>query len=82
MGPAQKGTASCANITSMPPPLSSKVLRNLGSRFYNLSKDDLSEHGLKKKSVVGSVGQQRVGRKDLDDERTDDSTDEDKQDKQ
>jgi hypothetical protein len=65
------------------PPLSSKVLRNLGSRFCNLSEDDLSEHRLKKKkSTVGSVGQQRVGRKDLDDERTDDSTDEDKQDKQ
>jgi hypothetical protein len=51
--------------------------------FCNLSEDDLSEHRLKKKkSVVGSVGQQRVGRKDLDDEKTDDSSDEDKQDKQ
>jgi hypothetical protein len=66
----------------MAPPLSSKVLRNLGSRFCNLSEDDLSEHRLKKKkSAAGSVGQQRVGRKDLDDERNDDSTDEDKQDK-
>jgi hypothetical protein len=82
MGHAQKGTASCASITSMAPPLSSKVLRNLGSRFCNLSEDDLSEHRLKKKkSAAGSVGQQRVGRKDLDDERNDDSTDEDKQDK-
>jgi hypothetical protein len=35
----------------------------------------------KKKSAAGSLGQQRVGRKDLDDERTDDSTNEDKQDK-
>jgi hypothetical protein len=65
------------------PPLSSKVLRNLGSRFCYLSEDDLSEHRLKKKkSAVGSVGQQRVDRKDLDDEKTDDSSDEDKQDKQ
>jgi hypothetical protein len=47
-----------------------------------LSEDDLSEHRLKKKkSAAGSLGQQRVGRKDLDDERTDDSTNEDKQDK-
>ena len=59
------------------------MLRNLGSRFCNLSEDDLSEHRLKqKKSTVGSVGQRRVGRKDLDDEKTDDSSDEDKQDKQ
>jgi hypothetical protein len=66
-----------------PPPLSSKVLRNLGSRFCNLSEDDLSEQRLKqKKSAVGPVGQRRVGRKDLEDDKTDDSSDEDKQDKQ
>jgi hypothetical protein len=59
------------------------VLRNLGSRFCNLSEDDLSEHRLKqKKSTVGSVGQRRVGRKDLDDEKTDDLSDEGKQDNQ
>jgi hypothetical protein len=66
-----------------PPPLSSKVLRNLGSRFCNLSEDDLSEQRLKQKnSAVGHVGQRRDGRKDLVDDRTDDSSDEDKQDKQ
>jgi hypothetical protein len=66
-----------------PPPLSSKVLQNLGSRFCNLSEDDLSEQKLKqKKSTVGPVGQRRVGRKDLDDEKTDDLSDEGKQDNQ
>lgn len=47
-----------------------------------MSEDDLSEHSLKKKKfVAGSVGQKRTGRKDMDDERNEDSTDEDKQDK-
>jgi hypothetical protein len=73
----------CQHNFDAPPPLSSKVLRNLGSRFCNLSEDDLSEQRLKqKKSAVGPVGQRRVGRKDLKDDKTDDSSDEDKQDKQ
>jgi hypothetical protein len=47
-----------------------------------LSDDDLSERNLKKKkSAAGSVGQKRTGRKDMDNERNEDSTDEDKQDK-
>jgi hypothetical protein len=71
----------CQHNFDGPPLLSSKVIRNLGSRFCNLSDDDLSKRRLKKKkSVVGVVGQQRAGRKDSDEERTDDSTDEDKQD--
>jgi hypothetical protein len=56
------------------------VLRNLGTRLCNLSEDDLSEQRLKqKKSIVGPVGPWRVDRKDPVDEKTDDSSDEDKQ---
>jgi hypothetical protein len=70
----------CQHNFDGPPPLSSKVLRNLGTRFCNVSEDDLSEQRLKqKKSTVGPVGPQRVDMKDLDDEKTDDSSDEDKQ---
>jgi hypothetical protein len=66
----------CQHNFDGPPLLSSKVMRNLGSRFCNLSDDDLSERHLKKKKLaVGAVGQQRTGRKDSDEERTDDSTD-------
>jgi hypothetical protein len=72
----------CQHNFDGPPLLSSKVIQNLGSGFCNLSYDDLSERRLKKKkSAVGSVGQHRTSRKDSDDERTDGSTDEDKQDK-
>lgn len=71
----------CQHNFDGPPLLSSKVMRNLGSRFCNLSDEDLSERRLKKKKlIVGAVGQQRTDRKDSDEERTDDSTDEDKQD--
>jgi hypothetical protein len=68
----------CQHNFDGPPLLSSKVIRNLGSRFCNLSDEDLSERRLKKKKLtVGVVGQQRAGRKGSDDEKTDDSTNED-----
>jgi hypothetical protein len=71
----------CHHNFDGPPPLSSKVLRNLDTRLCNLSEDDLSEQRLKhKKSSVGPVGPRRVDRKDLADEKTDDSSDEDPQD--
>ena len=70
----------CKHNFDGPPPLSSKVLWNLGTRRCNLSEDDLSEQRLKqKKSTVGPIGPWRVDRKDLVDDKTDDSSDEDKQ---
>jgi hypothetical protein len=77
----KKNCLMCQHNLDGPPPLSSKVLRNLGTRLCNLSEDDLSEQRLKqKKSSVGPVGPRRVDRKDLADEKTNDSSDEDKQD--
>jgi hypothetical protein len=71
----------CQHNFGGPPPLSSKVLRNLGTRLCNLSEDDLSDQRLKqKRSSVGPVGPWKVDRKDLANEKTDDSSDEDQQD--
>lgn len=42
----------CQHNFGGPPPLSSKVLRNLGTRLCDLSEDDLSEQKLKKKEIV------------------------------
>jgi hypothetical protein len=53
----KKNCLMCQHNFDGPPLLSSKVIRNLGSRFCNLSDDDLSERRLKKKKLaVGVVG--------------------------
>jgi hypothetical protein len=60
------------------PPLSAKVIRNLGEKLCNLSEVDLSDKVLKKKkNSTGCVSPKKPGKKDKNDKEQD-SEDEDK----
>jgi hypothetical protein len=55
----------CHHNYDGPPSLSSKVIRNLGAKFCNMSDEDLSNNNLKKKKFSsGSVGPKKTRKKD------------------
>jgi hypothetical protein len=64
----------CHHNFDGPPSLSSKVIQNLGTKFCNMSDEELSDNNLKKKkSSSGSVGQKRTSRKDKENEKNEDT---------
>jgi hypothetical protein len=56
----------CHHNFDGPPSLSSKVIRNLGAKFCNMSDEDLSDNNLKKKKKFssGSIGPKKTSKKD------------------
>jgi hypothetical protein len=77
---SKRNCLMCHHNFDGPPSLSSKVTRNLGTKFCNMSDEELSDNNLKKKkSSAGSVGQKRTSRKDKENEKNEDTNEEDKQ---
>jgi hypothetical protein len=69
----------CHHNFDGPPSLFSKVIQNLGTKFCNMSDEDLSDNNLKKKKFTsGSVGQKKMSRKDKENEKIEDTNEEDK----
>jgi hypothetical protein len=69
----------CHHNFDGPLSLSSKVIRNLGTKFCNMSDEDLSDNILKnKKFSSGSISQKKTSRKDKKNEKNEDINEEDK----
>jgi hypothetical protein len=70
----------CHHSFDGPPSLSSKVIRNLGTKLCNMSDEELSDNNLKKKkSSSASIDQKKTSRKDKENEKNEDINEEDKQ---
>jgi hypothetical protein len=67
----------CQHKFDGPPTLSTKVIRNLGSKFCNMSEDELTNKNLKKKTSSRAVCFKKPNKKDRNDKK-DDNNDEEK----